>query len=105
MDRKEKLLYLMTIFDENKRFIQDGYYRIRSLDTDTIELAYLIAGACGESVVHPQITIFMDETQVIGTKLIDMQVSPPLFLHRDTSNACQIDAALDQLIEKFVQIT
>ncbi|ALS02824.1 hypothetical protein ATZ33_16005 [Enterococcus silesiacus] len=103
MNRKKQLDKLTTVFNEDKRFIKDGYYRIRTIDEGTIELAYLIAGPCGESLPHPQITVALDDTQATGIKLIDMVSSPPLFLSRDDVNAVEIDCALDMLIEKFLQ--
>lgn len=103
MNKIKQLAKLSAVFNEEKRFIKDGYYRLRTLDERTIELAYLIAGPCGESTVHPQITVALDDTRATGIKLIDMASSPPLFLSRDEVNAAKIDCALDQLIEKFLQ--
>ena len=102
MNRKQQLDKLLTAFTEEKRFISDGYYRIRTIDQDTLELAFLLAGPCGDSVVHPQITLSINGEQVVGTKLIDMYSSPQSFMHRDEENSQQIDKALDELIEKFL---
>lgn len=102
MDRKIQLNRLAAIFNEEKRFMKDGYYRIRTLNEHELELAYLVAGSCGEAIVHPQITVFLEETQVIATKLIDMHACPPLFLTRDADNAHTLDLALDNLIKKFL---
>ncbi|MDA9471659.1 hypothetical protein [Enterococcus sp. 5H] len=104
MERLEKLNMLQSVFSEKKKFIGDGYYRIRSIDDVTLELTFLIAGSCGETIVHPQITVTLDQSQAIGTKLIDMDTSPPKFLYRNSSNADEIDDALDNLIEKFLRI-
>lgn len=93
----------MTTFSEDKKFYIDGFYRIRTIDENTVELAYLIAGPCGESIVHPQITVSLKQNQAIGISLIDMDSSPPSFLHRDSNNAHEIDTTLDLLIEKFLQ--
>lgn len=105
MNRKRRINQLMSSFDEEKRFITDGYYRIRTLSEHEIELAYLKAGSCGDTIAHPQITVSLSETQAIGEKLIDMDACPPLFLSRDSNNAKKIDNALDDLIEKFLQAT
>lgn len=101
MNRKKKLDKLMAVFSEKKKFIIDGYYRLRTIDDDTIELAYLVAGPCGDSIAHPQITVSLIKSAPIGTKLIDMYSSPPLFLTRNDDNSAEIDLALDTLIEKF----
>ncbi|WP_086314250.1 hypothetical protein A5821_001858 [Enterococcus sp. 7F3_DIV0205] len=103
MTLKKTIYELMNIFTEEKKFIIDGYYRIRTIDDHTVEFAYLIAGPCGDTIAHPQITVSLNKTKLIGTKLIDMYSSPPLFLDRDTLNAHEIDSALDNLIEKFIQ--
>ncbi|MBO0438816.1 hypothetical protein JZO69_00370 [Enterococcus sp. DIV0869a] len=102
MMRKTKIDTLMTFFNDEKKFITDGYYRIRTINENTVELAFLVAGSCGETLVHPQITVSLTESpQAIGIKLIDMYSIPPLFLHRNDHTAHEIDTALDHLIEKF----
>ncbi|EOI06358.1 hypothetical protein UAY_00409 [Enterococcus moraviensis ATCC BAA-383] len=102
MNRKQQLDKLLTAFTEEKRFISDGYYRIRTINPSTLELAYLLSGPCGDSIVHPQITLSINGEEVVGIKLIDMYSSPQLFMHRNDENSNQIDNALDKLIEKFL---
>ncbi|MFD2307949.1 hypothetical protein [Enterococcus termitis] len=102
MKRKANVEKILTFFNEEKVFFHDGYYRIRRLDKETVELAFLIAGPCGDTVAHPQITVSLTESQAIGTKLIDMHATPPLFLSRDSSTEQELDRALDKLIEKFL---
>ncbi|MBM7690471.1 hypothetical protein BCR24_10060 [Enterococcus ureilyticus] len=102
MDRSTQINSLFVLFNEEKKFIKDGYYRLRKLNENEIELAYLIAGSCGETIVHPQITVFLEDYQVVATKLIDMHTCPPLFLNRNTDNAQTLNKALDALIDKFV---
>lgn len=104
MERVEKLNLLQTVFNEKKKFIENGYYRIRSIDDVTLEIAFLKAGSCGETVVHPQITVRLNHSEAIGLKLIDMDTAPPKFLSRDSSTADEIDVAMDNLIERFLKI-
>jgi hypothetical protein len=103
MKRINKINILMKNFTNEKKFIKDGYYRLRIINETTIEFTFLIAGSCGETLAHPQITVFLNHEQekAIGTKLIDLHSSPPRFLTRDAANESEIDAALDELIEKF----
>ncbi|MEI5994534.1 hypothetical protein [Candidatus Enterococcus mansonii] len=101
MNRRKKIEELKHSFSDEKKFVDTGYYRIRTLDEQSIEMAYLVAGSCGETIVHPQITILFDEHKTIGITLIDMLASPPKFLHRDLTNEQEIDLELDALIEKF----
>ncbi|MBO0471305.1 hypothetical protein JZO66_12170 [Enterococcus sp. DIV0242_7C1] len=104
MKRIKDLQELVSYFSEDKTFIHDGYYRIRILDKETIELAFLVAGPCGDTLVHPQITVTLTESSALAIKLIDMYVTPPLFLTREESNKQEIDQQLDKLIEKFINI-
>ncbi|WP_207694731.1 hypothetical protein DOK67_0000537 [Enterococcus sp. DIV0212c] len=102
MKKKTQIDTLMIFFNDEKKFMTDGYYRIRTINEDTVELAFLVAGSCGETLVHPQITVSLTESkQALGIKLIDMYTTPPLFLHRNNHTAHEIDKALDHLIEKF----
>ncbi|GGD05016.1 hypothetical protein [Enterococcus wangshanyuanii] len=104
MKRIHDLQELVSYFSEDKKFIHDGYYRIRVFDKETIELAFLVAGPCGDSLVHPQITVSLTESSAIAIKMIDMYATPPLFLDREESNKQKIDQELDKLIEKFLNI-
>ncbi|MTD38282.1 hypothetical protein GIX45_06535 [Erwinia sp. CPCC 100877] len=103
MKRIKKINILTKNFTDEKKFMKDGYYRLKTIDETTIEFAFLIAGPCGETLVHPQITVSLNHKQeeAIGIKLIDLHASPPRFLTRDAANEEEIDAALDELIERF----
>jgi hypothetical protein len=103
MKRTKKINILAKNFTDEKKFMRDGYYRLRTIDETTIELAFLVAGPCGETLVHPQITVSLNHHQekAIGIKLMDLQSTPPRFLTRNAANEAEIDAALDELIEKF----
>ncbi|MBP2097722.1 hypothetical protein [Enterococcus rivorum] len=102
MDIKQQFKLIQNNFTENKEFIIDGYYRIRTLDSETFELAFLVGGPCGETIVHPQITVKINENEVIGEKLIDMYTTPAKFFSRE-KNSLEINQALEELIEKFLK--
>lgn len=104
MQRLEQLKELQTIFSSEKKFMGDGYYRIRTLDDNILEMAFLVAGPCGETLVHPQITVSLTPTSAICTKLIDMATSPPKFIYRDSLNSGEMDYALDTLIQQFILV-
>ncbi|EOH94599.1 hypothetical protein UAW_02353 [Enterococcus haemoperoxidus ATCC BAA-382] len=72
MNRKKKLDTLLKCFNEDKKFITDGYYRIRTIIKQTIELAYIGLGLRGKSVVTPQIMISIADGQAITLTVIGM---------------------------------
>lgn len=101
MNNKQRLQIIQNNFTENKEFITDGYYRIRSLDKKNFELAFLVSGSCGETIVHPQITVKVNNDEIIGERLIDMYTTPTKFFSRE-KNSVEIDQALVQLLKKFL---
>ncbi|WP_430602457.1 hypothetical protein IGJ02_002834 [Enterococcus sp. DIV0724b] len=72
MNRKKKLDTLLKCFNEDKKSITDGYYRIRTIIKQTIELAYIGLGLRGKSVVTPQIIISIADGQAITLTVIGM---------------------------------
>lgn len=57
MMNQKTLDTLEKVFNSEKKFFKDGYYRIRYLSDKQKELAFLVPDACGATAVHPQITI------------------------------------------------
>lgn len=100
----EKLESLLAFFDEEKKYYVDGYYRLRKLESDEFELAYLIPDACGATTVHPQITIEKHEEIWIPTKLIDMWTSPTQFVEKNSETEKFLDNALAELVLKFEHV-
>lgn len=101
MNIEQQFQLIRNNFTEKKEFISDGYYRIRSLDEETFELAFLVSGSCGETIVHPQITIKLTNHVVVAVKLIDMYTTPAKFYTRE-KNSLEIDQALEKLLTKFL---
>lgn len=99
--KQEIIQNLEQCFHAEKQWYQDGYYRLRTLDEHTKELAYLLSDPCGGSIVHPQITLEKQGDEFIPTKLIDLQTTPVQNMIRDLENAAYLDQALQTLVAKF----
>lgn len=94
---------LQKHFNGEKKFVQDGYYRLRDIGNDQYELAYLEAGPCGDTTVHPQITIEVTEKEILPLKLLDMAVSPTLRLTKE-EHPSELAEALERLVQRFYQV-
>lgn len=95
---------ILPHFSAEKTYHGDGYYRIRQVDDRTYELAFLVADACGSTSVHPQITLWLENNDLVPTKLIDMGTAPTKFIQRDITNAAWLDNQLEQLINRFKSV-
>lgn len=100
----ETLKSLLAFFDEEKKYYVDGYYRLRKVEADKFELAYLIPDACGATSVHPQITIEKVKDIWLPTKLMDMGKSPIQFIERNTETEAILEGALTELVVKFEKV-
>lgn len=99
--KQETIDQLETVFTSEKIFVNDGYYRIRSLSSKKKELAFLVVDPCGSSVVHPQITIEKRANDWVATKLLDLQETPLQRFDRTEATSQQLDQALQLLVHKF----
>ncbi|MHC5217805.1 hypothetical protein ACYSNR_14180 [Enterococcus sp. LJL128] len=88
---------------DEKRFIKDGYYRLRAADERVYELAYLEAGPCGDTTVHPQITLEITNDAVVPLKLLDLSAAPVIRFSREESLE-ELEQALDLLEARFLQV-
>lgn len=102
--KQEIIENLEEFFHAEKQWYQDGYYRLRTLDEQTKELAYLLSDPCGGSIVHPQITLEKQGDEFIATKLVDLQTTPVQNMTRDLENAAYLDQALQSLVTKFQEV-
>ncbi|WP_086350930.1 hypothetical protein [Candidatus Enterococcus clewellii] len=100
---KQDLKQLKKYFNEDKKFIKDGYYRLRDLGNSHYELAFLEAGPCGDTTIHPQITIDATKNELIPIKLLDLAVSPTLRLTQE-EHKNELCEALEQLLQRFYQV-
>lgn len=85
----------------DKTYLSGGYYRIRELPEDKIEMAILVMDACGASAVHPQITLKKENEIWIPIKLIDLGVSPTEMYDRTEETKELLNQKLNELIDKF----
>lgn len=99
--KQDKLALLEQTFCDGKIFVNNGYYRIRTLSDDEKEIAYLVSDPCGATTVHPQITIEKREDEWIATKFIDLEVTPTQRLYREPETEALLDDALESLITQF----
>ncbi|MEG0550753.1 MAG: hypothetical protein RR554_06310 [Vagococcus sp.] len=99
----QRVINLETVFGYEKKFITNGYYRIRQLDEKQKEVAFLISSGCGSTSVHPQITIKKIKNEWVPIKLIDMGTSPTQMIYRDENNQKYLDEKFECLITKFEQ--
>lgn len=99
--KQELLDKFERIFNSEKKFFKDGYYRIRSLSDEQKELAFLVADACGAKVVHPQITIEKRGNDWVAIKLIDLQTTPIKRISRTPETKELLENELNLLVNKF----
>ncbi|MGX6961639.1 hypothetical protein [Vagococcus xieshaowenii] len=99
--KQSQINWLKENFSETSEFFVDGYYRFRQSDEASYEVAFLVPCACGSNNVHPQITLENHGSEYIATKLIDMDVTPPIVLTRNAQTSEQIDQTLSELMTKF----
>ncbi|MBP1046025.1 hypothetical protein I6N96_07000 [Enterococcus sp. BWM-S5] len=102
MNRKD-LETLQKHFSDDKKFFKDGYYRLRDIGSMHYELAFLEAGPCGDTTVHPQITIDAAENVIVPIKLLDMATSPTLRLTQE-EHTDELNEALEGLVQRFYSV-
>ena len=98
-----ELEFLLSHFDEKKRFIEDGYYRLRTSDVDEYELAFLVADACGTTAINPQITLKVEGERITPRVLIDLATTPTKYIHYAAETSAELETALSELVAKFYQ--
>ncbi|MHC5227791.1 hypothetical protein ACYSNW_05865 [Enterococcus sp. LJL99] len=89
------------VFNSEKKFFKDGYYRIRCVSDEQKELAFLVVDACGATAVHPQITIEKRGVDWVAIKLIDLETTPPQIINRTSETKAILDSSLKSLENKF----
>lgn len=100
MDQQKWLLVKANF--EGTEDLTDGYYRLREIE-DGYQLAYLVAGPCGDKNPHPEITLLQEGNQVRPIRLRDVETTPILNLsEKEDSNT--IEELTDQLLNRFIKI-
>ncbi|MBU5359854.1 hypothetical protein KQI58_02030 [Enterococcus raffinosus] len=100
MDQQKWLLVKANF--EGTEDLADGYYRLREIE-DGYQLAYLVAGPCGDKNPHPEITLLQEGNQVRPIRLRDVETTPILNLsEKEDSN--MVEELTDQLLNRFIKI-
>lgn len=100
MDQKKWGIVLEN-FSADKEFIEDGYYRVRAVE-EGYQIAYLVPGLCGETLIHPEITIKVVDGQAVPIRLMDLETTPTTRLSVKDGDQEQIEAQADLLLDKFL---
>lgn len=95
----EKWELIKAHFGPEKEYIGEGYYRVRESEQGW-QIAYLLPGYCGETILHPEITISESEKGIIPIRLIDMEVTP--ILNLDQSEQEKLNEEFEKLLDKFL---
>ncbi|MGJ0705121.1 hypothetical protein [Enterococcus avium] len=98
---QQKWLLVKANFDGTED-LADGYYRLREVDGG-YQLAYLVAGPCGDKNPHPEITLRQEGNHVRPIRLRDTETSPILNLS-EKEDATAIEELTDQLLNRFIRI-
>ncbi|GCF93888.1 hypothetical protein NRIC_17790 [Enterococcus florum] len=99
---QQKWQLIQEHFSSEKEYINDGYYRLRSID-DGYQMAYLVPGQCGETLIHPEITIHMIEGKAVPVRLYDLETTPTTRLDAAAGDQAAIEEAAEELMDKFLK--
>ncbi|MEO1769534.1 MULTISPECIES: hypothetical protein [Enterococcus] len=100
MDQK-KWEKVLANYTAEKEFIKDGYYRVRPVE-EGYQMAYLVPGLCGETLIHPEITLEVINGKAVPIRLMDLETTPTTRLSAKAGDQEQIEAQAEMLLEKFV---
>ena len=99
MDQRKWLL-IKANFDGTED-LADGYYRLREIDGG-YQLAFLVAGPCGDKIPHPEVTLRLEGNQMQPIRLRDLEATPILNLLKE-NDLERIEALTDQLLNRFIK--
>ncbi|MDH6365278.1 hypothetical protein M2139_002293 [Enterococcus sp. PF1-24] len=97
-----ELAILQQYFGEEKEFIEDGYYRLRTLSENEFELAFLVPGLCGTTNYHPKINLIVTGDKITATSLVDLEATPAIFITEKENSREFLAEQLELLKEKFL---
>lgn len=97
---QQEFEFLKTHLSDEKKFIGDGYYRLRQIDDTTYEFAHLVSDACGATSVHPQITIEWNGDEWKPIKLFDFFETPVKSVDYSDETFKYLSTALKDLYNK-----
>lgn len=87
---------------EGTEDLADGYYRLQAIEGG-YQLAYFVAGPCGDKTPHPEVTLQQVGEGIQPVSLRDWEVTPLLNLSKE-HDLPQLEALTDQLLDRFIQI-
>jgi len=97
---QEEMAFLKKHLSDEKQFIYDGYYRLREINDEIYEFAFLESDACGATSVHPQITIEWNGQKWQPTKLLDFVATPVKNISYSDETSKELLNELKSLYEK-----
>lgn len=97
---QQKWLVVKANF-EGTEDLADGYYRLREVE-EGYQLAYLVAGPCGDKNPHPEITLRQEGNLARPIRLRDVEATPILTLS-EKDDADRLDVLTDQLLNRFIE--
>lgn len=103
----DKLKVVLAQFKEDRTYIDDGYYRVKSFDDGSYELEFSVSGSCGTFDSHPAIKIALSTETDDVTYLLyrDMVVSPIEFFKPESeAELAFVKLAFEQLVDKFYSL-
>lgn len=92
---------LLNTFHTDKIFFDGGYYRIKQINKNTLKIAYLISGPCGETIPCPEITLSIEQDVVLPTHLINLDATPIVNYSFNETTKPYIMTEWAKLLEKF----
>lgn len=92
----------VALCSDEKLFWENHYYRFRKLNDTHYELARLTAGACGEFMYHPKITIIVQNELFVPIAYFDNEETPVKQLTREDDESF-LDQAFVTLLDSFLQ--
>lgn len=98
---RERFLALKNYFSNEKKFINDGYYRLKQETENEYKLAFLEMDSCGASLVAPEVTVSVSTNKAVATGLIDFSTQPVRQLDNSEETYLELQRELEKLVLKF----
>lgn len=88
-------------YSADKEYIGDGYYRLRPTE-EGYQMAFLVPGLCGETLIHPEITVQVIDGIATPIRLMDLEHTPTLRLSVKEGDGEEIERQAEELLNKFM---
>jgi hypothetical protein len=97
----DKLKQLMSHFNDERQYLGDGFYRIKTIGDNHYELEFSKSGYCGTFDPSPSIAFSLDENGLRVGAYRDM-VSSPIKLTNYADEPEFVTDEFDRLVDKFL---